>query len=234
MKTYWDYNESERANLTYEEVQSLQKFELMSAGILTPEPPTFQDETPPPVPTQKFYQVTHVDGVYSTPKNFGTIFRTMEDAEAFIALRPAVVESNWQFSGNYFKEVSGLQVQVVELPTEADQVAHKPRLIELKSIVESNKKLKDEYSTACKAVTDACVSMWDDYRTVTSKQHRYKKIVDTFNAYVNECDGNEEIAMRFLLKATDRETIEESFEWFGEVAPLPALELAEERSAVTA
>ena len=42
MKTYWDYSEHERAQMTEEQVRGFEPFELMEAGIVrTPNGPLF-------------------------------------------------------------------------------------------------------------------------------------------------------------------------------------------------
>jgi hypothetical protein len=211
MKSYWDYSEKERAALSHDQVSDLLKFELMDKGVLKPESPELLDEELPEIRKTQFFRVTHA-GRYSR-EPFDIAFATVENAQAFMALKPMRILSEWQYPGDFVKPSGELQIEVVELPTEQDHVAHRPRLAECKANKERNDKAKDEYNKAIKAVDDACDGIWEDFRDMQASDRSHRKVLEVWDQYVADCNGEEEIAFRFLQKAFVEDRIAEAFEW---------------------
>ncbi len=213
MKTYWDHTERERAALDYDQVRDLLKFELMEKGIVDPATPQLLDESTPDVPTRKFYRVTHAKGEYGAREQFPVVFETPEQAEAFMSLKPGVSRKNWNYPGEFFERTSGLQMEVVELPTEQDHLTHRPALANAEANKKANSTAKAEHEKACREMDDALESIWGDYRSQQAQDRTHRRLIEVWERYVADCDGDEEIAMRFLRKAYSEDQIGGAFAW---------------------
>ena len=75
MKTYWDYTERERSEMTEDQVTALLDVELMSKGVLKVVAPILNKIEPVDLPTETKYEAG------------GILFVTVEQAQAFLALK---------------------------------------------------------------------------------------------------------------------------------------------------
>lgn len=214
MNRYWDNTEAQRATMTEHQVEACLSIELMEKGVLKVDKPTYleTEQIEPP------HTVLYVPTCGYSDASFG--FRTPEDAAKLIV--NAVGLGSEYIGGQSFKtldEKREIQIKAVPVYEKGEIQTSRAKIERNNAAAAENKKLADNYATATKAVSEAVEGIWDDWFACKRAAASNKKIVDTFAEYVATCDGNEAMAMKFLLKAYDEVTIRDAFEWFGKEVP---------------
>lgn len=228
MKTYWDHTEKERANLTLDQVEKLCKFELMGEGVTVVAHPG----EPPAKPEIKDPKIT-VHGVVFKGSSYHTLevwFHTREEAIAFSAMKPVRVDGDYRLGEKYesidtyetqsFKEKEVYNV----IDGDAFNAATKQYSAEKDSYEKALKKWKEDKDAANKC----CEGLWDDYTEQRDKLRDAQAVLSRWQEYVESCDGDTEIAARFLRKAYTAEQIALANDWCDSRIPmlLAAQELA--------
>ena len=67
---------------------------------------------------------------------------------------------------------------------------------------------------------DAVSHVWEDWHKQSRALSRSMRISENWAEYVDTCDGDEDIAMKFFLKAYNRSEIEEAFSFLGLISPI--------------
>jgi hypothetical protein len=206
MKTYWDYTETERAKLTYEQVEKLLAYELMAQGVLMVEPPKVEEVQPVALATRRVFMLVETKQHFGN-ENLGLAFDTIEQAEA---ARDAVRyrhEAPWNGTP-HVRPVRALAIVSEEMPDEAAVTASKAVLEENKRRVAANEAAKREYEEASKKVADATAGIWSDWHECLRAEVRRQKIRDTLTDYRRMTEGNETMARSFLGKAFPADEID--------------------------
>lgn len=204
MKTYWDFSEKERSEMTEEQVQDLMDLHLMEKGVLKVLAPKLVALEPEP--ELKKVTLFEVEGI---------LFDTAEKAQAFLDLNPK--KESYDYSVGYdFK-----------YPNPIDQGIKKTICVDHQSLLDhavvlkknnaskkSNDNLLERYREANKKVEACTGEVWEDYREQQEKARRYSKTMETWNEYLKLTEGNEELAKTFLLKAIEKDEVEQAFAWF--------------------
>lgn len=209
---YWDHTEKERSELTYEEVESLLAYELMTKGVLKVAHPVYMEEESVSIDKETVYAI-------SLGYRTSLAFRDPEKAKAFIELEPYEVETpyNLQVNGedvSYLKKKAVLTVESRTLFKSEDVDRIRSILEKNKQIRTTNERMKKEYEESARESTEACKDVWEDWGECTSKASRYKRIMDTLEEYRKMSLGKEDIARQFLGKAFPSEEIEDADKWF--------------------
>lgn len=215
MNRYWDLTEQQRSALTTDEVEAFLIVERMEQGIAPLEPPVLVEVPDVNPPRTTFYGIEY-DGRYGRT-TFDCVFRTAEEALAFIALKPLAADTDYRI-GDEFKFVKPQQVykiETIQLCEQQDVINLHATLEKRKAALESNRKMTAEYEEACKLATRAVEGVWDDWRECCAKDRGNQRIIDVYQQYVKTCDGDSVIALRFLRKAYQPEAIKAAFAWFG-------------------
>ena len=231
MKTYWDIDESERANLTYEQVEDLLKYEWMEHGVIIPPQPGAAPEMPQLSLATEIVYVVQVPGRHSwSGPDRCMEFRTREDAEAFVRLKPVRTDYDTSIGPDYRYATPFGAMTIVE-----QQVFSAKAIDEARSSLTSHKEAKDahsrlvsEYDKARKQADDCVSGIWSDWHERVSTRNAQQRIVDTFDRYVTDCDGDERIAERFLLKAYGIDDVDAAFIALGRTRPSLDKEIAAE------
>lgn len=201
MKTYWDYSDKERSELTSEQVTALLDVELMTAGVLKPVAPVLEEVPSNPVgPRQKFYGIEAV-GKYGSSAHIGIVFSTIEDAERFIALSPCIREYDYEVGTEftYVTRLSDAKIAVEDLYSITQINEFRSALKRRKSASESN-------------------GVWDDWHQHRSFSDEMHRVVSTFKEYLSLTKGDPNLALTFLEKALTHDTVNQAREWFpGEI-----------------
>ena len=189
MKTYMEYSEKERANLTEEEVKALLDLELMIKGIEKVTAPTLEPIQDVSAANETLFEV---GGIY---------FETMEDAEKFLSLNPRASTYDYGPGYNYQYTIAikplitqtkkYLQQSVLELSSVLKQN---------KSVQERNEKLLSDYTTAKKEQDAILDVVWKDWWRCKDRECELQKIRDIKKEYLKMTEGNDELAMQFLEK----------------------------------
>ncbi len=222
MKTYWDYTDQERANFTEDQVRSLLDVELMEKGVLKPQPPVLQ-----PLTTLdslggrvKYYGVS-ATGKYGSSDDFGVVFETIEQAEAFIALKPMKSDYDYQVGTNHQYTIPMRQpsIQVKEFYSFETINACKSELKKNAAAAEANSKAQSEYNTAVDAADKVTQGVWNDWHAQRNVKSSMERIVATYRDYLKLAGDDRNIALSFLEKAYPAEKIELVREWIEGAVP---------------
>lgn len=213
MERYWDLTEKQRSELTREQVESFLTVELMENGVTKVEPLVLETPTPVELATDTYYQV---EGDEYT--HFNAIFRTMEQAQAFVELKPMASDYDYNagIKNTYLKPCSGYKIGTVKLCRREDIANSRAVLQKNEAIAKANEKATQAYNEACKLVERASAHIFDDWDDCCEKSRSFAKVLATFNEYVGICDGDRFKALVFLCKAFDRTVVDAAREWFGD------------------
>lgn len=210
MKTYWDYTDRERADLTEKAVSHLCAVALMEAGIAeavdpgpAPEPPTTGLTTTP----------THVISVgYSCD----LVFDDLADAEAFLALQPRRVSYDYKVGSQY------CYAEPVELTIETKNLYRLDEINGVRSQLEAHEAAKDThrrkqeaYRKQQEAISKATADIWSDWHEQQDTLATCKFIQATFRRYLELTEGDAVMARRFLVNTHGETAVVRAEEWLG-------------------
>ena len=205
MKTYDDYTEIERANLTAEQVENLLKYELMKRGILMPQQPVLES-----VPETVVLEKTTAYQIMVGSSTIHALFETSE--KALDAARLMCGYADTEYPGSYRDPVTILKdgdaraiaVQVVDQATYAK---HQSALRARSLVIDRNEKTIEEFRKASKQMDEAVEWVWNDWREKCAQKWQAEKVQRTFAEYLQMCEGNAQLASRFLDKVFSAEEI---------------------------
>jgi hypothetical protein len=214
MKRYWDFTEKQRANMAREQVDALLDFELMEAGIVKVDPPVFQ-----PIEKIEVDRISIFEIKYEAPTSYGSTslklaFRNAEDAAAFIALNPLLIDSKYEYGQTNFAVDAAYSIEPKEYPPFSSAVKLAAKLKANEAAKSENERLQSAYLKECKIVDDATKNVWDDWHECRARQEKYQRIINTRTDYIRLSEGNESVADSFLKKAFPQPDIAAAYEWF--------------------
>ena len=213
MRTYWDHDTMERAELSEDDVRRLLDFELMEKGVLKLAP--FTPATPEPVslPKVRRFSVKHASGRYGGEETLDIVFATADDAEAFLRLAPMVRVSDYDTGATYVKPVVGGSIAPEDTSSETDVLNARSVLTANKQTEARNREAMRAHEEAAKKVHDATNGVWQDWREARFKRERARQILDTLTEYKALTGGNEATARAFLMKAFTADEVGEALAW---------------------
>lgn len=210
MKTYWDYTNKERSEMSEQEVSAFMDAELMSKGVLKVLAPTLRSITPINIPTSVYFQVGNV------------VFKDVTQAEAFLKLSPA--RENYDYNVGYefkYAELLETEIKQVRYYSRQDLLTLKSELSKNNESKKHNDSVQIEYEKAIKKVNDVTNGVWEDWYDQRRTAERHQKLRDTEADYIKLTNGDVDIARTFLLKVYSQEQINETYAWFGLAIPFP-------------
>jgi len=219
METYWNLSEKQRSELDHDGVERYIDAELMSKGCLRVEPLKLEDV--PPIPeheTRRYFAIK--DASYMRND---LLFDTLEAAEAVIAAHPSRLSTEY-LGGSYGRgeaveyatSPGALKIETIELPDAATFSVMKSHYEANAATIQTNKDRTDEYSKALATQTEALEGLWEDWQQCRELGAKHTKIRDTFRRYTEIANGDEAVARKFLIQATDTLAVEAAEAWFGE------------------
>jgi len=193
MKTFEDLLESEKVELTIEQVQYYAKIDCANKGIIIPQKPINQLKDVV-APTQNYFQVGY--------ESF--VFETMEDAQSYIdakskSFQIRSIGNNYDNKSQFISErtTDFKEIKTIVLYTKEESV-------ELKTILEYNdevsKELK-EYSGSLSKYNEIESSIRDEIKEINYYNSRKKLYDKIYSDYLDLASGNNEIAFTFFDKA---------------------------------
>lgn len=224
MKSYKEHTPLERANMSYEEVESLLKIELMEAGIVEmkepeapPEPEEFE-----PVIQEKVYQPS-VNADYPQTLPFG--FLDEEDARAFSEMKILILDQDYSTKLITAKKPKGgTSIGLVGIVSK-DELARARKAGKEDS--EAERGYRDQLATyeEYKQKRDEVLQpVWDDWREMGQQKAASQRIDDVYDDYLKTCDGDAKLALKFLRKAYSDQAIVDAYDFLQIVNPLHWLE----------
>lgn len=218
MKTYWDYTEQARAQMTEQDVTDLLDLELMEKGVLKVIPPKLEGLTPVVLPKDRVYSIRY-RGEYGSGTELDVVFASAESAEKFLKLEGLVgVRCSRYGTEPHIAPMVDASICPEDLPSKATVEAKESVLRENTAREQRNQQAKAEFAKAIAKVDAATSQIWNDWRACRSKRDRMKKIEDTRAEYLKLTEGNAATAERFLAKVFTEEDLREEAEWSGRSA----------------
>ncbi|HYQ47103.1 MAG TPA: hypothetical protein VER11_34270 [Polyangiaceae bacterium] len=214
-KTYWDFEEAERAALTREEVERFLDAELMTKGVLKVAPLALDEE--PQIDDLATTAYCWVDGFPNV------LFATSEAASAFVALKPTQLGSEY-LCGDYRQSVKfaklpeGTDINQVSVATQDEFMRCRSNLEKRATVRSSNSKRREQYDNDTKAQSKVLAGVWEDWARCRNIDQAHRRVVTTFRDYVKTA-GDELTAARFLVKVFTFEQIDEARKWLGADIP---------------
>lgn len=209
MKTYWDYSEKERSEMTEEQVAGFLDCELMSKGVLKPEPLVLEPVAEVSLPTVTGYRLK-LDW-----REIGPVFVNQADAIAVAAMPMLHEDSDYQTGRTFASPMGQVSVIPVSLPPDSCKAQAHLQLVQIKAAKERNEKAQKAFDTAQAAVEKATCEMWDDWHGCRAMASGHRRIISTFEEYTRLASGDRSVARKFLCKAFPEPAIADAFAWFG-------------------
>lgn len=226
MKTYWDYTDKERSAMTQEQVAGFLDCELMSKGVVKPEPLKLEPIEEIKLPTTTYYRLKR------DWRNVGDIvFASYEDALAVTRMKIVSVEGDYVTGRDFAAAIDGLSVSEVAVSPESCKSEAKTALVQEKERKERNKKAQESFDKSNEEITKATRALWADWFSCQSMARQHQKVIDTLAEYTKLTGGDERLALTFLEKAFNSDQIKESLEWSGMTDPRERPEIVEANAA---
>ncbi len=228
MKTYWDYSEKERANLTAEEVEALCKFELMGEGVVVSHYPG--DAPKKPEIDEEKATVYEVEWKSASYQSASLHFDDRDQALAAMELRPVYIDHDYTAGAKSLVPLCDPTLSEQEVYRVFDKDAYSAKLAAYSAAKKAYDADLRQYQEDKTAAERCCESLWDDYSEQRAKLRQAQQVTERWADYVATCDGDEVMAVKFLRKAFDGERIDAANDWCDAGIPVPVMD----RDAVTA
>lgn len=216
MKTYWDFSEKERSELTQEQVSALLDVELMQHGVLKPVAPVLKPVPTNPAGAKKQFFTVNAKGKYGSNECLKVCFHDVESAQKFIELRPVLQDYDYEVGSDfeYAIPLSDANIETVELYDINQINAFRSELKRRKALSEENERLTSEFKKACDKSEKVTDGVWSNWYQCCAVKQKLEGIVSTFNDYTRLTEGDQNLALTFLKKLHAQEDIESAREWF--------------------
>lgn len=191
MKTYWDYNDLEKMNMTSTDVEGLLDIELMSKGVMKATPPNLQPlKDLPPLERPEFFEVN------------GIIFPTLDQAEKFIDLNPLKEAYDYYGAGYEYKYTRpcDAKIEKIKLYNESEVKIHANIFKSNKVAEEFNEKEEKRFQEESSAIASTVEPVWQDWREKQSTRYKLEKINETYRDYLKMTNNDAQMAYNFLNK----------------------------------
>ena len=209
MKSFYDLTDKEILSLTDEAIEWYCDIELMKNGVIKPIAPIRpKDPESMNIRTETWYGV---DVNYHT-----TIFRTMEQAQAFAELEPHELEKVYEFDNPqvYRAKISNeTTIKPVKISNSDDIIKYKTQASIYKSQKKEYDNLFKKYNEECSSFQEITEGVFNKRREIENENRQINKIIETYNGYLVLADNDKTIAFNFLKKAYEVDKIKEAFEW---------------------
>lgn len=195
-RTYWDYSEEERANLSEAEVRMLLKYEYMESGVIEPTPPVYEPEKAPDLKPGSYYKVVLKFQTWGGD-DIPVLFRNPVDARAFIEMEWDFLD--YEYGEHCARTRTKQEIVSVELPDYDQVVEHQGALKDARKATERNEEKRRAYEKQLEVVSRASAGIWSDWHAQLARRDHLNDIKRTYQEYF-ELAGDSQIALRFLLK----------------------------------
>lgn len=207
--------------MTSEDVEAAIRRELMEQGVVAPEPARLKELSEVEVQSAPFYVVSMKpqDATYCD-EDFDAVFETIEEAQAFVDLKPRKTDYNYSIGSKYpyTKKAVGYTIRPVSFYARSDVLGRvRDILVRNKEIEKSNTEEAERYEREMKAVGEISKPIWADYYDCKNKSADLLRIVRVYKQYLEDAENNAFIAMNFLGRAFTTDQIDEAREWHGSI-----------------
>lgn len=212
MKSYWDLTKRERLSLTQDQVDSVYAVrEAAIQGVLKPVKPELVPvpEAPNadhPVPEHFFKAVGKKDGSrYSSNYEFSAVFTSIEDAKAFIAMRPRYADSTYKNDSRYdlARTPISYEIEMVAVHNEDALTEFFSIMADYNKAVSENSSLMSSYNSALTKYNNCSAKIRKDYAALNAHREKLKNIITNLDEFVHVCEGNFLMACKCILKTVE-------------------------------
>lgn len=221
MKTFQDYTDLEKANLTEEEVEKLLKYELMELGVVAPQKPELLPEDEPEFEERIYYRPS-----LKSYSGLDCVFETAKEAEQFMNLKPLIFSTEYPSYRNTFADPEEIRVEAVKVISKSDYESSKGLIEGAASNKTKNKEAAEKYEEALQSVSAATNHIWTEWAECRNKKSEAERLTGIYDQYVEDCDGDEKIALKFLRKAFSDSEIKDAYGFLGNACPIIDVEEA--------
>lgn len=208
MKSYFDHQPQERATLTEEQIEQSIEIELMLAGVVVPKQPRHR-KRPEDISL-------HREPVYSVKVGHTDLqiaFRTAEEAQKFLELRPLFVTTDYE---TYTKHTATMDRAVTALELLPDEDAVTAKKEELRRAHKERSTIENEaraYSTKLREVEKIREKVLDDWREQQDKFSDLGDVKLAYSDYARLAGGNKDLALACLRKTFGEDVVLEAATW---------------------
>lgn len=192
--SYKDLSKEELAALSDYGVEQLIKTEMMEQSVKVvgePEPFTLLK---PRLKTEKFYSVA------------GVLFKTMSQAEKFLALNPQKDDWSWNATSEFkYSEPMTSGINVVELHVKEEVLEKADELVAWASQKIEYDGMRTKYDSYCRTKGNIAKAVWEAVRSAREEIRKASEIRDAYYEYIQLANGDEEVAKKFLFKTYGEE-----------------------------
>lgn len=205
LKTYWDYTEKERSEMSEEQVKGFIDSELMINGVLRVIPPKLR--------TVEEINIAEGDIWFEV---LNVVFDDIEKAKKFIELEPKTHNYNYHFESKYryVEEPYSLSIQSIKLISKEKYGEISGALKKSEKDREFNEKIQKEYEEASEKMEKIINRLYEDWYRCLELKRKYESILDTYDEYLIICEGDSAMAKTFLGKVYIADDILSYEEWF--------------------
>jgi hypothetical protein len=226
VREYWDLSERERADVTKDQVEAFAKVELMTKGVTEPVPPELEDVEVIELPHVTYYGITSRGEYQDTALPMH--FKTTADAAACIETltgKAYYKKNDYSIKRDYAGQMEDFKIITIQMNDVKDINVHKESLTKAQEAKNRNKSVQDKFNTECREKREALGKLWADWYRVREAHEDYLKMQATLGEYAELCGGDRQTALRFLIKAHEREIVRDMLDWLGLDDKLPPAEL---------
>lgn len=224
MKSYWDLTPRERLSLTQDQLNEVWiPREAAMKGILRPAKPVLAplpDKPEIEEPTQMpFFQVkgkSDSKGDY----DFTCLFSTIEDAKAFIAMKPKGYERKYRGSSysTYYIErtFKHYDVEIINIVDAEEQEAYNEAMKEFAEAKKNNEELQEKYNRALRAVETSAEKLRNNLQALHTRRAELENVVENLKDFIRVAEGDFKMACKFMLKKVNRQLLYDALNEFNE------------------
>jgi hypothetical protein len=208
MKTYNELTNYERANLTDDEFERYLDIARMLSDITIDDPSPPVDEI-----LSKLEYVTVFEVQIDNWKDVAA-FTEREDAEAMLALSVIMIGTDYQIGTPYVdQKPKSLRIVEKRIATADSYAKHKPNLELRKKLANDCVRHEHQRKDAIEQLERELEPMREDRERCRGLSYTVECVRAKFREYLALCDGDENVARRFLEKHYSAESIELADSW---------------------
>lgn len=212
MKLITDYTKNELVKLQSDDIEKIIHLHLANEGIAIPREPVEPTYESVPEKDKKLFYVSGVDGLYFEKREIAEeVAKTLKNN--FSSLRSIEVnywdtERTERVSPFKVEKYNSREPSVNDIVVQEHAVYSADLYMQIKSKIESNKKLREDYKKRKEAFDKASESakttvdmIWATVRDAQREQEEKDSKLATYREYLALAEGDKDTAWKFMKKA---------------------------------
>jgi len=204
MKPFKELTHAEKVALTEEQVQTYKLLALAEEGLTEQAEPR---KVPEPEVRHDKVACYRISEGY---RMLDVAFRTGEEAEAFLRLKPQIVRSDWSTEVDFVDDAPELTVKMELVAPRELQGSIRELLAERKKIRATNAKMKEQHDKLSAERREITQRVDDELRCVREREWELAECRRTHEVFLGLSGGDSVVAMRFLRRRHGDQLIEEA------------------------